>query len=146
MKQKCEWCHNQDGLKEITVEGTVPFTANKGEMSFFVCPGHEEKLCRFYDRVRRHVALFLILLAALVLIIPLSGLLVLCLPSDNCLIDYLFMGSFAYLGLVICIFPFCSPTTYKLMSIATSLILTRVLGGLLFAVGVVGIVLALLQG
>ena len=136
MKQKCEWCHSQDGLKAIKVEGTTPFTDNKGNLSFFVCPEHEEKLRRFYDRVRRNVSLFLILIGAEIVIVILSSLVALFLSDNNYLFGYLLAGSFVYLGLVICIFPFCSPATYKLMSVATSLILTRILGGLIVGLGV----------
>lgn len=47
MKGRCEWCHGVDGLKEIMVEGTNPFSCDKGELSFFVCLEHEEKLRGF---------------------------------------------------------------------------------------------------
>ena len=61
--------------------------------------------------------------------------------SDNYLFGYLFVGSFALIGLVIFIFPFCSPTTFEFMSVSTSIKVARVMGGVIFLVGAVVFVL-----
>jgi len=138
--RKCIWCNKQsDKLKEITVRQIwIPLQHGKA----FVCPEHEEKLRGFYDRVRRYALLFLSLVTILTLSLVVSALL----GNNNYLFGYLFIGSFALIGLVIFIFPFCSQSTFDLMSIATSIKAARIMGGIFFALGTIGLVLALFYG
>ena len=146
MKEWCEWCHGVDGLKEITFEGTNPFSSDKGELSFFVCEEHEGKLCGFYDRVRRYGLVYLGLICMFLVCLVGSSVLGVCLRDYSDLFGYLFIGSFGALGLVMIIFPFCSPTTYELMSVATSIIFVRVMGGVIFGLGVVWVLWVFLCG
>lgn len=146
MKERCEWCHDKAGLKGIMVEGTNPFSSEKGELSFFVCGEHEEKLRGFYGRVRRYGVVYLGLICLFLLCLVGSSLLALWPGNFGEVLGYLFIGSFGALGLVMIIFPFCSPGTYEFMSVATSIILVRIMGGVIFAVGVVGVLLAFLYG
>ena len=141
---KCMWCGRKSyDVKEVSILSTNPFAAKRHEIPFWVCPEHEESLRRFYDRVRRYGLLFI-------------GLIVICLivfigslcwrVDNNYLGPYLFTGSFAAMGAVIFIFPFCSPTTFELMSIATSIKLARTIGVVIFALGAAGLAFALLHG
>lgn len=144
MTPKCIWCNKKSyELKEITVLSTNLFAANRREIPYSVCPEHEEKLRGFYDRVRRYAFLFICLIA-----ISLFGLVrSACWTGDNNYpAAYLFTASLAFVGLVFIIFPFCSQSTFDLMSIATSIKVTRIMGGVIFALGTIGLVLALLYG
>jgi hypothetical protein len=141
--RKCIWCNKQSyEVKEIKVLSTNLSAAKRREISYFVCPEHEEKLRGFYDRVRRYALLFLSLVTILTLSLVVSALL----GNNNYLFGYLFIGSFALIGLVMFIFPFCSQSTFDLMSIATSIKVVRIMGGFFFALGTIGLVLALFYG
>ena len=139
---KCIWCYKKSyDVKEVVITGTSFPVSKRRDISLFVCPEHEERLRRFYDRVRRYGFLFI-------------GLIVICLivfigaicwrVDNNYLGPYLFTGSFAVMGAVIFIFPFCSQTTFDLMSIATAIKVTRIMGVVIFALGTAGLVFALL--
>ena len=142
MTQKCIWCNKESyEVKEISVLSTGFPAAKRREISFFVCPEHEEKLCGFYDRVRRYALLFISLVAILLLSLVVSALL----GNNNYLFGYLFIGSFALIGLVMFIFPFCSQSTFDFMSIATSIKVARIMGGIMFALGAIVLVLILLS-
>ena len=140
---KCLWCGKQsDEVKEIMVLSTNLAVANRHEVSFFVCHEHEEKLRRFYDRVRRYALLFIVLTAIFPLGLVMSAI---CLDK-YWWAEYLFGTSFTALGLVLVVFPFCSQSTFDFMSIATSIKLARIIGGIFFALGCIALVLASLHG
>ena len=140
--RKCAWCNKQsDELKEIAVLSTNLSAANRREISYFVCPEHEPNLRRFYDRVRGYALLFLGLIA-----ISLIGLITPTICSDNYWAGYLFITSFASIGLVLILFPFCTPETIAMMGMAKSIKIARIIGGAIFALGAIGLVLALLYG
>ena len=142
MTRKCEWCGKQSNeLKEISVLSAGLPAVKQREIFYFVCPEHEQKLRGFYDRVRRYALLFLGLIT-----LSLIGLITPTICSDNYWAGYLFIISFASIGLVIYIFPFCSPTTFEFMSVKTSIKLARIIGGVIFALGTIWFVLALLYG
>ena len=139
---KCAWCNKQSyDLKEIAVLSTNLSAANRREISCFVCPEHELKLRRFYDRVRRYAPLFLGLIA-----ISLIGLVgAACWTGNNSYpAVYLFTASFASIGLVFILFPFCTPETIAMMGVAKSIKVARIIGGVIFALGIIGLALALL--
>ena len=139
---KCIWCGKQSyEVREIKVLSTNLSAAKRREISYFVCPEHELKLRGFYDRVRRYALLFICLTA-----ISLLGLLgSACWTGDNNYpAAYLFTASFALIGLVFIVFPFCSQSTFDLMSIATSIKVVRIMGGVVFALGTIALVCALL--
>jgi hypothetical protein len=130
MTRKCAWCNKQsDQLKEIAVLSTNLSAASRREIAYFVCPEHEAGLRRFYDRVRRYALLFMALICI----------------SLACLIGgalwraagggYLFVASFASLGLVLFIFPFCTPETVEMIGVAKSILVARIIGGVIFAIG-----------
>jgi hypothetical protein len=129
---KCIWCGKESHeIKEIMVLSTNPAVANRYEVALFVCPEHEGKLQGFYDRVRRYVLLFIVLTAILLL-----GLIVSAIFWDKYWwAGYLFSTSIAAMGLVLIVFPFCSQSTFNFMSIATSIKLARIMGGMLIAFG-----------
>jgi len=140
---KCIWCYKQnERIKEVTVstKGLIWVPLQNGKA--FVCPEHEEKFRKFHDHSRRYGILF----------IGLNAILVLCLlvsafglgSNNNYWALYLFIGSFAAIGVVIFIFPFCSPSTFDLMSIAKSIKLARAIGVVIFALGTAGLTFALL--
>ena len=140
---KCIWCGKQSyEVKKVVMAGTSFPISKRREFALFVCPEHEEKLRKFYDRVRRYGFLFL----GLVTIFTLSLIASALLGNYSYLFGYLFIGSFAAIGAVIFIFPFCSQTTFDLMSIATAIKLTRIMGGTIFAFGTVGFIWGLLCG
>jgi hypothetical protein len=140
---KCIWCGKQSyEVKEVAVLSTNIPASRQREISFCVCPEHEEKLRRYYDRARCYGPLFLGLNAIFLLCLIISALL----GNYNYLFGYLFIGSFAAIGTVMFIFPFCSQTTFELMSITTAIKLTRIMGGVIFGLGTAGLILALLYG
>jgi hypothetical protein len=107
MMRRCAWCNKQSyELKEVSILSTNLSAAKRREISFFVCPEHEGKLCKFYDRVRRYAFLFLGLVA-----MSLIGLITSAIFHDNDWSGYLFVLSFASMGLVPILFPFCTPET-----------------------------------
>ena len=139
MTRKCEWCNKQrDGLKEISILSTGLRAAKRREISFFVCPEHELKLRKFYDGVRRYVLLFLglIIISLICLVTPAT-----C--SDNDWAGYLFISSFALIGLTLLLFPFCTPQTIAMMGVAKSIKIARIIGGIIFALGVIVLILAI---
>ncbi len=139
---KCAWCNKQSNqLKEVFILSTNLSAVKRREISFFVCPEHEPKLRKFYDRVRRYALLFLSLIA-----ICLIGLITSTICSDNFWAGYLFILSFASLGLVLILFPFCTPETISMVGVAKSITLVRIIGGVIFALGIIGLALALLHG
>jgi len=138
--RKCAWCNKQsDELKEIAVLSTNLSAAKRREISFFACPEHESKLCRFYDRVRRHALLFLGLI-----VLSLFGLIVSAIFHNNDWSGYLFILSFASIGLVLILFPFCTPETVSIMGVAKSIKIARIMGGVIFAIGAIVLFLVLL--
>ena len=140
---KCIWCGKQSyEVTEIAIAGTTFPASKRREFALFVCPEHEEKLRRYYDRARCYGALFLGLNVIFLLCLIISALL----GNYNYLFGYLFIGSFAAIGAVMFIFPFCSQTTFELMSITTAIKLTRIMGGVIFGLGTAGLILALLYG
>jgi hypothetical protein len=142
--RKCIWCSKQSyEVKEIRVLSTNLSAAKRREISLFVCPEHEDRLRGFLDRVRRYALLFICLS-----VISLLGLVgSTCWRGDNNYpAAYLFLLSVGSIGLVMFIFPFCSPTTLEFMSIATSIKVVRIIGGIIFTLGALGLVLALLYG
>ena len=129
---KCIWCGKESHVvKKIVIPGTNFAVVNRHEISLFVCDKHEEKLRRFYDRVRRYALLFIILTSIFPLALIMSAI---CL-NKYWWGGYLFSTSIAGLGLVLIVFPFCSQSTFSFMSIATSIKLVRFLGGLFIIVG-----------
>lgn len=139
--QKCAWCNKQnDKLKKIEILSTNLSAVNRREISYYVCPEHEPKLRKFYDRVRRHALLFLGLIA-----MSLIGLMTPTVCSDNYWSGYVFVLSFASIGLVLILFPFCTPETVSMMGVAKSIKTARIIGGVILALGSVGLVLALLH-
>jgi hypothetical protein len=141
MTRKCVWCNKQsDKLKETSVLSTGLPAGKQHEIIYFVCPEHETLLRKFYDRVRWQALLFLGLIAIFLLgmIIP-SGY------TDHYWSQYVFVLSFSSIGLVLIIFPFCTPQTISMMGVAKSIIIARVIGGVFFTLGIIGFVLALLD-
>jgi hypothetical protein len=142
MMRKCEWCHkDNDELKEISILSTNLSAANRREISYFVCPEHERKLRRFYDRVRRYNFLFLGLIA-----IFLFGLIAPTIYFDNHWSVILPLLSFASLGLLSILFPFCTPETIAMIGVAKSIMIVRIFGVVIFALGAIGLLLGLLYG
>jgi len=143
MTQKCVWCNKQScELKEITVLTKKQIWVPLQDGKAFVCPEHEEKFCKFNDYSRRYGILFIGLCTILTVSLVVSALL----GNYNYLLGYLFVGSFASIGLVMFIFPFCSPGTFEFMSIATSIKVARIMGGVIFTLGAVVLVLTLFYG
>ena len=133
MTRKCAWCNKQSyELKEIAVLSTNLSAAKRREIVYFVCPEHEAKLRRFYDRVRRYALLFMALVC-----ISLACLLGAALwgAAGGDLSGYLFVASFASLGLVMFIFPFCTPETVGMIGAAKSILVAKIIGGVVFAIG-----------
>lgn len=140
--QKCAWCNKQsDNLKEIIILNTSLFASKRREISYFVCPEHESKLRRFYDQVRRYALLFLGFIT-----LSLIGLITPTIYSDSYWSGYLFITSFTSVGLILIIFPFCTPETIAVTGAAKSIKIARIIGGLIFALGAIGFVMALLYG
>lgn len=140
--RKCAWCNKQNNeLKEIAVLSTNLFTSKRREISYFVCPEHELKLRRFYGQVRRYALLFLGLIT-----LSLIGLITPTIYSDSYWSGYLFITSFTSIGLVLILFPFCTPETISMTGVAKSIKIARIIGGVIFALGTIGLVLALLYG
>ncbi len=140
---KCMWCGKKSlEVKEIKVLSTAGLFTDKQESSYFVCPEHEKKLRAFLDRVRRNSLLFIVLMLAFIFCLTVSSVLM-CQFSWA---GYLFCTSFSALGLVMIIFPFCSPGTFYFMSIATSIKVVRIMGGIFFLLGLTGLVLGFPQG
>ena len=132
------WCAKKSHkVKEIMVLSTDPFAGRQDKISIPVCPEHEEKMRHFFDRVRRNALLFIILMLVFTFCLSISGVLM-CQYSWA---RYLFCMSFSTLGLVMVVFPFCSPGTFNFMSIATSIKLARIMGGIIFILGCIGVVL-----
>lgn len=135
---KCMWCGKKSHeVKEVMVLSTGPFADKQDKVSIPVCPEHEGKLRRFFDRVRRNALLFIVLTLAFTFSLPISG----ALMCQYSWAGHLFCASFSALGLVMIVFPFCSPGTFKFMSIATSIKFVRIMGGIIFALGSIGIAL-----
>ncbi|MBN1795158.1 MAG: hypothetical protein JW804_00645 [Sedimentisphaerales bacterium] len=140
MIPKCAWCNKQsDDLKEITVLSTGLPASNRRKISYSVCPEHEHRLRRFYDRVRRYAILFVSLM-----IIGIFGVVMPSVFYNNVWSGYLFIMSFESMGLVLVIFPFCAPETMAMMGVAKSIRIARIMGGAFFAVGAFVFILALL--
>jgi len=140
--QKCAWCNKRNSdLKEIVVLNTIPIAFKRREISFFVCPEHESKLRIFYDQVRRYALLFLGLIA-----LSLIGLITSSIYSDSYWSGYLFITSFASIGMIFIIFPFCTPETVAMAGVAKSIKIARIIGGAIFVLGTIGLVLILLYG
>lgn len=137
------WCGKKSyEVKEIRVLSTTPVVANRYEVSISICPEHEEKLRRFYDQVRRYALLFIVLTA----IFPLGLIMSAICFGKYWWAGYLFNTNIAALGLVLIVFPFCSQSTFDFMSIATSIKLVRIMGGIIFALGSIGLVLGFPHG
>ena len=136
--QKCMWCNKKSNeLMEFFVPNSNLSSSNPLEKPYFVCPEHEQKLRKFYNYAKRYAPAFIGLLAlSLVSLIIAGGY-----SSKN-----LFIASFASMGLIIIIFPFCTPQTITMVGVAKSIIIARILGGIIFASGAIAIVLNLLQG
>jgi hypothetical protein len=101
---KCKWCNKEhEQVKEISVLtkgwNWIPLQDGKA----FVCPEHEEKFRKFDGRIRRYNPLFIVLCGLFILMLVVSAF---GLDSNNYLYGYLFIISFALLGLVIVVFPF----------------------------------------
>jgi len=142
MTQKCVWCNKEnERVKEITALTKTGFGANLHERNYFVCPEHEAKFRKFNDRVIRYAILFVSLIAICFL-----GMVGPAIFHNYIWSRYLMVLSFACMGLVVVIFPFCSQTTFEFMSIATSIKVVRIIGGVVFALGAIGFVLGLLCG
>lgn len=144
MTRKCIWCNNEsEQIKEITVLTRNRFGVNTHERNYFVCSEHEEKFRKFNDQVRRYALLFLGLI-----IISLLGLVgAACWTGNNNYpAAYLFTASFALVGLVAIVFPFCTPETITMIGVAKSIKAARIIGGVIFALGITGLILALLYG
>ncbi len=142
--RKCIWCNKEsEQIKEITVLTKNRFGVNQQERNYFVCPEHEEKFRKFNDQVRRYALLFICLVA-----ISLLGLIgAACWTGNNSYpAAYLFIASFALVGLVAIIFPFATPETIEMMGVAKSIKVVRIIGGVIFALGATLFVLALLYG
>ena len=139
--RKCSWCNKQNNeLKEIAILSTNLFASKRREISYFVCPEHEPKLRKFYDRVRRYALLFLGLIT-----LSLIGLITPTMYSDSYWSGYLFITSFASIGLILILFPFCTPETIAMTGAAKSIKIVRIMGGVIFSLGTIGLVLALLN-
>lgn len=95
-------------------------------------PEHEARLRRFYDRVRRYALLFMALVC-----ISLASLLGAALwgAAGSGLAGYLFVGTFASIGLLMFIFPFCTPETVEMIGVAKSILVAKIAGGVIFAIG-----------
>ena len=144
MMRKCIWCNKEsEQIKEITVLAKNRFGVKPREVNCFVCSKHEEKFRQFNDQVRRYALLFICLIA-----ISLLGLIgAACWTGNNSYpAAYLSTASFAFMGLVFIVFPFCTPETIAMMGVAKSIKIARIIGGVIFALGVIGLVLALLYG
>ena len=142
--RKCIWCNKEsEQIKEIAVLTKNRFGVNPHERNYFVCSEHEEKFRKFNDQVRRYALLFICLIA-----ISLLGLIgAACWTGNNNYpAAYLSTTSFALIGLVFIIFPFCTPETIAMMGVAKSIKIARIIGGAIFALGVIGLVLAMLYG
>jgi hypothetical protein len=136
--QKCIWCNKKSNeLREIFIPNTNLSGFKLDEISYFVCPEHEQKLRKFFDRVRRFGLLFIGLTVLSVYSLIISG----GYSSKN-----LFIATFASIGLILTIFPFCTPQTIAMIGVAKSIIIARILGGIIFALGTIGLILNLLYG
>ncbi len=132
--QKCMWCNKKsDELREIFIpDPNHPLR----DFSYFVCPKHEQKFLKFLDYAKRYGPLFI-------------GLVVLSLISFIISASYehfnLSIASFACMGLILIIFPFCTPQTIGMIGVAKSIIIGRIIGGIFFASGAIGLVQNLLD-
>ena len=132
---KCMWCGRKSfDIKLISVVSTSPFASKRYNVSIFACDEHEQRLRGFYDRVRQHALLFIILTSILPLGLIVSGIFM----NKYLWAGYLFSAIFGGLGSVLIIFPFCSPSTLDFMSVATSIKLARVIGAIMLALGCIG--------
>ncbi len=139
---KCVWCNKEnEQIKKITALTKTGFGRKLHEIDYFVCPEHEDKFRRFNDRVARYAILFVSLMA-----IGLLGMVAPAIFHNNNWSGYLFVMSFAFLGLVLVLFPFCTPETIAIMGVAKSIKVARIMGGIFFAIGAFVFVLALLYG
>lgn len=128
---KCIWCGKESHkVKEIMILSTTPVVASRRDVPLFVCPEDEQKLRNFYDNVRRYALLFIIL----TIIIPL-GMIVSTIFLDKYWAGYLFSSMLIALGLMLIVFPFSSQSTFNIMSIAASIKLARIMGGMFAALG-----------
>ena len=143
MMHKCIWCNKEsEQIKEITVLAKNRFGVKPREVNCFVCSKHEEKFRKFNDRVRRYSLVFIGLV--IISLIALMG--VNCWRGDNGIATYLSIASIAFMGLVFIVFPFSTPETVLMIGFAKSIIVVRIIGGIFFALGAIGLVLALLYG
>lgn len=133
--QKCMWCNKKSNeLREIFIPDT---NRPLDEISYFVCPEHEQKFRKFLDQARRFGPLFIGLAVLSMISLIISG---------GYSYMNLFIASFASMGLIMIIFPFCTPQTIAMVGVAKSIIIARILGGIFFASGVIAIVMNLLHG
>lgn len=140
--QKCAWCNKQnDKLKKIEILSTNLSAVKRREILYYVCPEHEPQLCKFYDRVRRHALLFLGFIA-----LSLLGLIVPAIFHNNDWSGYVFILSFACIGLVLILFPFYTPETVSMMGVAKSIKIARIMGGIILTTGIIVLLLVLLYG
>lgn len=136
--QKCMWCNKKNNeLREIFIPDTNPSASRLNEISCFVCPEHEQKLRKFHDRARRYGLLFIGLAVLSLISLIISG----GYSSENG-----FIASIAFMGLILIIFPFCTPQTISMVGVAKSIIIARILGGIFFALGVIALAHNLLHG
>lgn len=127
MTPRCAWTHESGpGLERITLP--VPNRLGMGaeEETFFVRPEHEADLRRFINYVRRYGRLFLLLIV--LLSITTLGFAL----AEN----LLGVGiSVLLTGIVLIIFPFATPETVKGLGLSRAIKLTRILGGVVAALG-----------
>jgi hypothetical protein len=136
------WCNKQNNeLREIFVPSTNLSASNRREISYFVCSEHEQKLRKFLDQASRYALLFIGLMVLSLISLIISGG-----YSDRYWSENLFIASFASMGLILIIFPYCTPQTIAMIGAAKSIIIARILGGIIFALGTIGLVLNLLYG
>ena len=129
------WCNRKSNeLREIFIQDT---NRPLDEISCFVCSEHEQKFRKFFDRAKRYA-------------LPFIGLMVLSMISMIIAGGYsamnVFIASFASIGLIIIIFPFCTPQTINMIGVAKSIIIARIIGGIIFASGVIALVIKLMNG
>jgi hypothetical protein len=140
--QKCIWCNKKnDELREIFIPNTNPSASKLHEISCFVCPEHEQKLRKFFNRARRYALLFIGLMVLSLISLIISGG-----YSNRDWSENAFIASFASIGLIIIIFPFCTPQTIAMIGVAKSIIIARIIGGIIFAAGIYAIIQNLLHG
>jgi hypothetical protein len=138
---KCVWCHKSEG-ELVQVEVQIPDSLGRQVLpvELFMHPEHEKKTRAYLDRVRQYsgratlagaaAALWMLVGLAVVLISGRS------IETGDLSTAVIFGLPFVLIGIGIIVFPVAWSGTYRLLGVARSIVVARVIGLLALAVGI----------